>query len=96
MCHSKHIKHPVIVSHLLRSDVSPNLWNDSEDPGGVCLSQSYTSDKQFSKLRLLAIIGLPWPMTESGRGGDEVIGIIFSKLSGQRLAGKLRLHEAGK
>jgi hypothetical protein len=51
------------VSHLLGSDVSPNLWKDSEDPGGACLSPSYTSNKQFSKSRLLAIIDLPWPMT---------------------------------
>ncbi len=40
-----------------------NLWKDSEDPGGACLSPSYTSDWLFSESRLLAIIGLPWPMT---------------------------------
>ena len=38
------------------------FWKDSEDPGGACLPPSYTSDKEFSKSRLLAIIGLPWPM----------------------------------
>jgi hypothetical protein len=53
------------VSHLLGSDVSPNLWNDLEDPGGACLSPSYTSDKRFSKSHLLAIIGSPWPMTDT-------------------------------
>jgi hypothetical protein len=51
------------ISHLLGSDVSPNLWKDLEDPGGACLSPSYTSDKQFSKLRLLPKIGSPWSMT---------------------------------
>ena len=51
------------VSHLLGSDVSPNLWKDLEDAGGACLSPSYTSDKQISESRLLAIIGSPWPMT---------------------------------
>ncbi len=45
------------ICHLL------NLWKDSEDPGGACLSLLYTSDWLFSKSRLLAIIGLPWPMT---------------------------------
>jgi hypothetical protein len=35
------------ISHLLGFDVSPNLWNDSEDPGGACLSPSYTSDWLF-------------------------------------------------
>ncbi len=39
------------------------LWKDSEDLGGACLSPSYTSDWLFRKSRLLAIIGLPWPMT---------------------------------
>ncbi len=48
---------------MLGSDVSLNLWTDLEDPGGACLSPSYTSNKQFNKSRLLAIIGLPWPMT---------------------------------
>ena len=52
------------VRHLLGSDVSPNFRKDSEDPGGACLSLSYTSNKQFSKPPLLAVIGLPWPMTD--------------------------------
>jgi hypothetical protein len=39
------------------------FWKDSEDPGGACLSPSYTSDWLFSESRPLAIIGLPWPMT---------------------------------
>jgi hypothetical protein len=51
------------VSHMLGSNVSPNLWKDLEDPDGTCLSPSYTSDKQFSELHLLAIIKLPWLMT---------------------------------
>jgi hypothetical protein len=33
------------ISHLLGSDGSPNLWKDLEDPGGACLSPSYTSNK---------------------------------------------------
>ncbi len=40
-----------------------NLWEDLEDPGGACLSPLYTSDWLFRESRLLAIIGLPWPMT---------------------------------
>jgi hypothetical protein len=32
------------VSHLLGSDVSLNLWKDSEDSGGACLSSSYSSE----------------------------------------------------
>jgi hypothetical protein len=51
------------VSHLLGSDASLNLWKDLEDPGGAYLSPSYTSDKQFRKSCLLAIIGSPWHMT---------------------------------
>ena len=51
------------ISHLLGSDVSMNLWKDLEDHGGACLSLSYTSNMRFSESRLLAIIGLPWPMT---------------------------------
>jgi hypothetical protein len=51
------------VSHLLGSDVSPNLWKDSEDPGGACLSPSYTSVGLFSELRPLGIIRSPWHMT---------------------------------
>ena len=39
------------------------FWKDLEDPGGACLSPSYTSNKRFSQLRLLAIIGSPLPMT---------------------------------
>ncbi len=45
------------ICHLL------NLWKDLEDPGGACLSLPYTSNWLFSKLYLLAIFGLPWPMT---------------------------------
>jgi hypothetical protein len=30
---------------------------------GACLSPAYTSDWQFIESRLLAIFGLPWPMT---------------------------------
>ncbi len=51
------------VSHLLGSDVSLNLWKDLEDPGGACLSPSYTSNKRFTKICLLAILKLPWHMT---------------------------------
>jgi hypothetical protein len=51
------------VNHLLGSDVSTNLWKDSEDHGGACLSPSCTRDKGFSESRLLAISGSPWPMT---------------------------------
>ncbi len=40
-----------------------NSWKDSEDPGGACLSPLYTRNWLFSKSRLLAIVGLPWPMT---------------------------------
>jgi hypothetical protein len=40
-----------------------NFWIDWEDPGGACLSPSYTSNKGFSKSHLLLIIGLQWPMT---------------------------------
>ncbi len=40
-----------------------NLWKDSEDPGGACLSPLYTSDWLFSEAHPLAIIGSPWPMT---------------------------------
>ncbi len=47
----------------LGSDVSINLCKDLEDHGGACLSLSYTSNMRFSESRLLAIIGLPWPMT---------------------------------
>ena len=39
------------------------FWKDSEDPGGACLSPSYTSNWLFSESRPLAIIGSPWPMT---------------------------------
>ncbi len=41
------------------------FWKDSEDPGGACLSPSYTSVGYFSKARLLAMNGSPWPMTLS-------------------------------
>ncbi len=51
------------VSHLFGSAIYRIFWKDSEDPGGACLSPLYTIDSLFSKLRLLAIIGLPWPMT---------------------------------
>ncbi len=47
------------ICHLL------NFWKDLEDPGGACLSPLYTSDWLFSELRLLGIIGSPWPMTLS-------------------------------
>ncbi len=45
------------ICHLL------NLWKDLEDPGGACMSPLYTSNWLFSESRLLAIFGLPWPMT---------------------------------
>ncbi len=51
------------TSHLFGSTICQNLWKDSWDPVGACLSPSYTNNKQFSESRLLAIIGLPWPMT---------------------------------
>ena len=51
------------VNHLLRSAICRIFWKDLEDPGGACLSPSHTSDWLFSELRLLAIVGLPWPMT---------------------------------
>ncbi len=35
------------VSHLFGSDVSLNLWKDSEDPDGACLTPLYTSDWLF-------------------------------------------------
>ena len=37
----------------------------------ACLSPSYTSDWLFSELRLLAIIGLPWPMTAGDNDNDN-------------------------
>ena len=57
---------PWHVSHLLWSAICQKLWKDSEDPGGACcLSPLYTRDWRFSKSRLLAIFGLPWPRTLS-------------------------------
>ena len=50
-------------SHLLGSAICLNLWKDSWGPGDCCLSPMYTSNMRFSKSRLLAIFGSPWPMT---------------------------------
>ncbi len=50
------------ISHLLGSAICPNLWQDLWDPGGACLSPMYTSHKQFSKSRHLAIVRLSWLM----------------------------------
>ena len=54
---------PWHVSHLLGSTICQNLRKDLQDPVGACLSLSYTSDKQFSKLCHLAIFWSPWPVT---------------------------------
>ena len=51
------------VSHLFGSAICQNLWKDSWDPGGACLSPMCTIDKQFSESRLLAIIESPCTMT---------------------------------
>jgi hypothetical protein len=54
---------PWRVNHLIGSAICQNLWKDLWDPDGACQSPLYTSNKQFSKSGLLAIFGLPWPMT---------------------------------
>ncbi len=52
---------PWHVSHLLGSVICQNLWKDSWDSGGACLSLPYTSNKPFCKLCHLAVFWLPWP-----------------------------------
>ena len=43
----------------------PNLWKGLWDSSGASLSLLYTSNWQFRESCLLAIFGLPWPMTLS-------------------------------
>ena len=66
------------------------FWKYWEDPGGACLSPSYTSNKGFSELHLLLIIELPWPMTltptneaiSRETGGKKTLTIKAYKLTG--------------
>ena len=81
-----------LLSHLLGSDVSPNLWEDPEDPGGACLSPSYTSNMRFSKSRLLAISWLPWPMTQLTFGGNLKTDKKLLKFNSAKIASNLSLQ----
>ena len=83
------------VSHLLGSAICQNLWKDSQDPGGACLPPLYTSDKQFRKSLLLAIIGSPWPitLTPMNKAISHETGEKKPKLSRQKMTDLIRYHQ---
>jgi hypothetical protein len=62
------------VSHLFGSDVSPYLFEKIRKILVVLVCHRHTpAIGYFSKARLLAINGLPWPMTPPPLDGDDTL-----------------------